>query len=227
MGRRGQPRVQGILPVRIWGTNGDGEAFSEHVCTMDISAKGVRLAGVRTRLSVGDTLGIQYRNRKARFRVKWIVIASYKPAQAFIGIECLEPKKKLWPINLPAGGIDFYEDHKPDKDRRRDDRRRHTRFRVAGKACVSRIGAVQGGRAEVRDISLSGCSLQTSMPLYVGHRVTLLINLAETQIESSGVVRASCSHQSVVGIEFTSMSAADRQELAHMIAKFEQSPAHR
>ncbi len=109
MGRRGQPRVQGILPVRIWGTNRDGHPFSEHVCTMDVSAKGTRLTGVRARLSVGDTLGIQYRNRQARFRIKWVAVASSALTEIHVGIECLEPDKELWPISLPVEGADPYE----------------------------------------------------------------------------------------------------------------------
>jgi hypothetical protein len=106
MERRRQPRVQGILPVRIWGADRDGHPFSEHVCTMEISAKGSRLAGVRVRLSVGDTLEIRYRNGKARFRIQWVAVASYTPLETHIGLECLEPDKKLWPISLPVEGND-------------------------------------------------------------------------------------------------------------------------
>ena len=76
---------------------------------MNISAKGTRLAGVRARLSVGDSIGIQYRNRQAQFRIKWIAVAGRPPCATHIGVECLQPDKELWPINLSPQGIDLCE----------------------------------------------------------------------------------------------------------------------
>ena len=73
MGRRDRERVAAIVPVRIWGTNREGTPFSEHVCTVNISGTGARLGGVHIPLSSGDTVGLQYRNRQARFRVVWLV----------------------------------------------------------------------------------------------------------------------------------------------------------
>ncbi len=222
MGRRGQARVHGILPVRIWGTDRDGHPFSEHVCTMDISAKGARLAGVHAPLAVGDSIGIQYRNRQARFRIKWIAVASGAAAETHVGVERLQPDKELWPVNLPAGGADPYEVpgiHK--EDRRKIDRRRHTRFAVSGKACVSAVTGGQGVWVKVGDISLTGCYLETGDPLNVGHRVKLLIKVADTQIEANAVVRASYP-ASAMGIEFTFMSDADRRKLTYLIAQLEQ-----
>ncbi len=221
MGRRGQPRTQGILPVRIWGTDCDGHRFSEYVCTMDVSAKGTRLTGVRARLSVGNTLGIQYRNRQARFRIKWVAVTGSALTETHVGVECLEPDKELWPIRLPVEGADVYEVPEVYKeDRRRSVRRRHTRFAVSGEACVFRVGGAQGVGVKVGLISLSGCYLQTSEVLNVGHRVTLLIKVADTQIEANGVVRFGYS-TSGMGIGFTSMSAADRRKLTHLIAQLE------
>ncbi len=38
--RRRQPRINGILPVRIWGIDRRGEPFSEHSCTATINLLG-------------------------------------------------------------------------------------------------------------------------------------------------------------------------------------------
>ena len=95
MGRRRQPRLKGILPVRIQGTDCEGEPFFEHGCTANISSGGVSLLGVCTRLSVGGTIDLQYRNRQARFRVVWIILAT--PPEKHIGLECLQPEKVSGP----------------------------------------------------------------------------------------------------------------------------------
>jgi hypothetical protein len=225
VGRRSQPRVQGVLPVRISGTDRDGHHFSEHVCTMEISAKGTRLAGVRALLSVGDTLRIGYHNRTARFRIKWTALASSAPRETHVGVECLDPDKGLWPIRLPVEGDDHYEGSEVYKHGRcNSGGRRHARFVVSGTASVCKFGGVLGYLAKVGDISLSGCYLQTSEPLNVGLRATLLIKVADTQIEANGVVRFTDSTLGM-GIGFTYMSAADRRKLTRLIAQLEHANA--
>jgi hypothetical protein len=215
MGRRGQPRLQAILPVRISGTDRDGQPFSEHVCTMEISAKGTRLAGVRAPLLVGGTLAIGYHTRTAQFRVKWVALAGSAATETHVGVECLEPDKELWPIRLPVEGADPFPEFGSH-------RRRHARFWVPGKARVSKIGGGQGVWADVAVISVSGCRLHTSKSHNVGDRVALLIKAADTQIEANGVVRDSDS-MSWIGIGFTHMSTADRRKLTRLIAHLEQN----
>jgi len=225
MERRGQPRVQGVLPIRIWGTDRDGRPFSEHVCTLDISARGARLAGVRTPLFVGDTLRIAYHTRTAQFRIRWVTVAGRATTETHVGVECLEPDKALWPVRLPVEGSDRYEGSKVYQDgRRHSGRRRHPRFAVSGKAFVSKAGGSLGTWMKVGDISLSGCYLQTSEPLQVDHRAALLIKVADTQIEANGVVRFSYSTAGM-GISFTYMSTANHRKLTHLIAQLEQAGA--
>ena len=222
MGRRGQARVQGVLPVRIWGNDRDGNPFSEYVCTVDISSKGTRLAGVRARLSVGETLGIQYRNRQARYRIKWIAAGGNSPNGTQVGVECLQPDKELWPIPLPADGVDPYQGPGVYEEALRKGHRCQPRFAVAGKACVSTGSGDEGVWLKVGDISLSGCYLQTSEPLEAGHRVTLLMRVADTEIGADGVVRTSYPTWGM-GVEFTFLSNPDRRKLTGLIAQLEQS----
>ena len=220
MGRRGQARVQGVLPVRIWGNDRDGHPFSEYVCTTDISAKGTRLAGVRAHLSVGETLGIQYRNRQARYRIKWIG-AGGNGVETQVGVECIQPDKVLWPISLPADGVDPYQGPYQQTDRKGDNHCQ-PRFAVAGKACVCSGSGDEGVWLKVGDISLSGCYLQTSEPLEAGHRVTLLMRVADTEIGADGIVRTSYPTWGM-GVEFTFLSNPDRRKLIGLIAQLEHS----
>jgi len=218
MGRRGQPRIPSILPVRIWGTDQEGKSFLEHVCTVEISGKGTRLAGVRARLSVGDTIGIQYRNRQAQFRIKWIAAGTH------VGVECLQPEKELWPIALPGDASDKYkvpEARLNEEACLKSDPRYRMRLQVSGKAYVSRISGGEGVWAKLADLSVTGCRIQTSAPLKVGHEMALRITVTDTEIEATGVVRV-CYPGPAEGIEFTSMSAASWRTLARLIARLEE-----
>lgn len=218
MGRRLQPRVKGILPVRIWGADQEGKPFAEHVCTFDISNKGVSLAGVRTALSPGDTVGVQYHNRQARFRVAWVAPANVGSGN-HVGLECLQPEKELWPVTMPTEEPDPFvqsgrhrEEPSPQASRRA-----HTRFPVSGKVYVKKQGSGDGQWAKLSDISLTGCYLQTRQPLDVGRSVSLSIKIAHNEFKATAIVR-SCYPGMAMGMEFTFLSNTDRHTLQRLMA---------
>jgi hypothetical protein len=215
--------MKGILPVRIWGCDREGKPFAEHVCTTDISNKGASLAGVRAALSPGDTVGLQYHNRQARFRVAWVVPAS-KAGGKNVGLECLQPEKELWPVAPPTQGEDRYaqlqarlrQERSPGKNRRA-----HTRFPASGKVYVSKVRGGDGLWATLGDISLSGCYLQTREPLEVGHRTFLLIKVADQEFQATAIVR-SCYPGMAMGVEFTYLSNANQSTLRSVIARLQE-----
>jgi len=210
--RRRQPRIKGILPVRIWGIDRSGKPFCEHSCTATISVAGASLLGVHASLSKGDIIGLQYRNRQVRFRVVWIVPAR-TALERHIGLECLEPEKAFWPATLPSKDPDAL--HKQHDSR--DGRSLQRRFPVSGTAYVSRVGVGKTAPTAVGDISLNGCYLETSRPEYVGRKVKLLIRIGHSELEALGVVR-NYYPRVAMGIEFTFMSNADRHTLDRLIA---------
>ena len=187
--------------MRIWGADHEGKPFAEHVCTIDISNKGASLAAVRTRLSPGDTVGVQYHNRQARFRVVWVVPAS-SGSGTHVGLECLQPEKELWPVAIPT---------------EEEGRRAHTRFPVSGKVYVKKKGGGDGQWAKLGDISLTGCYLQTSDPLEVGRSTSLSIKIAHNEFKATAIVR-SCYPGVAMGMEFTFLSNTDRRTLQRLIA---------
>jgi len=215
MGRRLQPRVKGILPVRIWGADHEGKSFAEHVCTIDISNKGVSVAGVRAVLAPGDTIGVQYHNRQARFRVAWVAPASGGAGKQ-IGLECLQPEKELWPVTTPVEGPDhFIQSGRGEEQSSQEGRRAQTRYPVPGKVHVKTKGG-DGQWAKLGDISLTGCYLQTVDPLEVGRGVSLSIKVAHHEFKAAAVVRSSYM-ASGMGLEFTFLSNADRSTLQRLI----------
>ncbi len=219
MGRRLQPRVKGILPVRVWGADHEGKPFAEHVCTIDISNKGASLAGVRTALSPGDTVGVQYHNRQARFRVIWVVPTSTGLGN-HVGLQCLQPEKELWPVDTPTEGPDAYVQSGTalgNEYSSQEGRRAHTRFPVSGKAYVKKKGGGEGQWAKLGDISLTGCYLQTRDPLEVGRSVALSIKIAHNEFRATAVVRT-CYPGTAMAMEFTFLSNTDRRTLQRLIA---------
>ncbi len=208
MRRRIQPRIKGILPVRIWGNDQEGKPFGEHVCTIDISNKGASLAAVRSQLAPGNTVGLQYRNRQARFRVVWVVPTSTGLGN-HVGLECLQPDKELWPVALPQESTDLYESSQ-------DGRRTQMRVPASGKVYVKKKGGGDGQWAQLGDLSLTGCYLQTSRPLDVGRSATLSIKIAHSELQATAIVRT-CFPSIGMGMEFTFLSNADRRTLQRLM----------
>ncbi len=70
--RRGEPRVQVELPVRIWGFTAQHEQFAQDAFARNVSRSGALLSGINHELRSGDLIGVQYGERRARFKVVWV-----------------------------------------------------------------------------------------------------------------------------------------------------------
>jgi len=177
---------------------------------------------VRAALSPGDAVGVQYRNRQARFRVAWVAPANEGQGNR-VGLECLQPEKELWPVATPTEGPDPFVQsalHREEPSSQ-EGRRAQTRFPVSGEAYVKNTSADDGRRARLGDISLTGCYLQTSDPLEVGRSTLLAIKVAHNQFNATAIVR-SCYPGAAMGLEFTFLSNADRRTLQRLIAHLKQ-----
>jgi PilZ domain len=219
--------VKGILPVRIWGTDSQGAPFAEHVCTVDISNKGASVTGVRACLSPGGTIGLQYRNRQARFQVMWVAPAPASAQGNNVGLQCLQPEKDLWPVTTPTEGEDPYVEPAVcirDQRATRDNRRVHTRFAVSGTAHVSTVNGGQHVSATVGDLSLTGCYLLTDQPMHAGRSVSLLLSIGDHEFQAAAIVR-SCYPGLAMGLEFTFLSSTDRSTLRALITRLKEMEA--
>ena len=226
MGRRERERVPAILPVRIWGTNREGKPFSEYVCTVNISGTGARLGGVRTPLTNGDTIGLQYRNRQARFRIVWIV-AGETSWGIEAGLQCMQPEKNVWQTELPEASPDRYDvaivNVRKYVSRYRD-RRSRTRFPISGNVFVGGTHGSCGFAAKLGDISLTGCYVETATPLPAGRAVMLLLKIGNSEIKAAGVVRAFYP-SAAMGIEFTHLNPVDKRTLGELISQLQAAEA--
>src|SRR5437763_15059493 len=72
MAKRREPRVELQLPIRVFGTDINGKAFSEKIVTIDVSRRGVKLSRVQAQIRVGGTIGMTYGQTKGRLIGRWV-----------------------------------------------------------------------------------------------------------------------------------------------------------
>jgi len=65
------PRTTLDLRVRVWGIGADERPFNQNAIAQNVSATGALITGLEHELKVGDIIGVQYENRKARCKVVW------------------------------------------------------------------------------------------------------------------------------------------------------------
>ena len=94
MSRRREPRLELNLEVKVWGMDRHGKPFLQNARTLDVTKLGARLLGVDC-VTLGETIGIQNADRKARFKVVWIGREN-TPKAGQIGVHCLEPDKEVF-----------------------------------------------------------------------------------------------------------------------------------
>src|SRR5258708_12412996 len=68
--RRGG-RTKAVLPVRVKGTDGEGNQFDELAHTLDVTPNGIKLGSIRRQFNIFDEVAVFYPHRKMQFRVVW------------------------------------------------------------------------------------------------------------------------------------------------------------
>lgn len=92
---RRHDRTKAVLPVKLSGTDASGQAYQDWVHTLDITPTGARLGTVRRQFESGDAVTVQYRQRKAGYRVVWTKLLS--PLGEYqVGLEMTSQEKDPW-----------------------------------------------------------------------------------------------------------------------------------
>ncbi len=98
--RRGG-RTKAVLPVRVKGTDGEGNQFDELAHTLDVTPNGIKLGSIRRQFNIFDEVAVFYRQRKMQFRVVWT--KKLKDTKEFqVGLQTIVQDKESW-------GLDFAE----------------------------------------------------------------------------------------------------------------------
>jgi len=91
--RRTHKRTKMVLPVKVSIRNGTELAY-----TMDITAGGARLGGVRAQLKPGEVISLTRGSQKAKFRIVWV--QQLATSEFHAGIEALQPNERFWGVDL-------------------------------------------------------------------------------------------------------------------------------
>lgn len=200
MGRRHNQRERISLPIRIFGTDADGNDFTRLAQTTDISANGARIAGVYLPLKPGGIVGIQHGVESAPFRVVWTGKRGSSNAGQ-IGLAAMQPEKNIWNRDLPSNAHDDYEPTAALAERRR-----HFRFDCDLGVELQLAPDRPPTRMRCTDISRGGCYLETWSPLPTGTSVNLFIALPKGSVRAAGEVRTT-DPAFGMGIRFTDIES--------------------
>jgi len=212
MDKRPESRVEAEIPVRVWGMDADGRAFIQYTVAKNMSSDGALISGVNHPLRPHDVIGVQYGEKKARFRVVWVVDAG-SVRKMEVGVQMLPGQDAPWDELTPSETI--IETGGKNK-------RKFSRHKVS---FPIDIGLLDKGRTHLSttstDIGGRGCYVETRAPLTRNTKVSVSFTLGSQQIQSSGIVRTSDPGVGM-GIEFTDLDNQVQRQLQQYIESMDQ-----
>jgi PilZ domain len=217
MGQRREPRKEIRLPVRIFGTDCHGRAFSEKVFTADISGGGAKLTGVHSEIKAGDIIGLAFEKSKGRFFVRWVG-QPHTPLEGQVGLQNASSEKFIWGSPLPDPGIDQF-----GRQSAGGERRKHQRLRSGNSVELQ----PQGGSAPIwgkaADLSVGGCFVEMPIPLKQGTSLKLGLWINESKLWVKGKVVNSRPGFGI-GIQFMDLSQEDVERLSQFLKSVSRVP---
>src|SRR5512146_255200 len=94
-------RFAASLPVTVSGVDDRGFRFKQTAHTLDVSRRGARISGIPMVVEPASLIEIEYRRRKARFRVVWTGAPGMAPLPE-AGVVCIDGSACLWGDPLPG-----------------------------------------------------------------------------------------------------------------------------
>ncbi len=214
MDKRPESRLSADIPVRVWGMDADGRPFFQSATASNLSSEGALLTRVHHVLRDGETIGIQYAERKARFKVIWVKEHGL-PKRIEAGIRILPGQTAPW-NELTE------ENRKAAKPVRRDaEKRRFARHKVLFPLEISFDSQRAHMHCNATDIGGRGCYVETLVPLSIGARFNVTFWLDSDKIKTTGIVRASDPGVGM-GIEFTALEGQIQQRLQEYLEKIDE-----
>ena len=199
------------VPVRVWGMNGSGSPFSQQAHTVEVGLLGASLEGLTHQVVAGEVLGVEYRERKSRFKVVRVG-QSGTPDAGKVELSPLDKTEDFWRLQAMV----------TKQQREPGERRTTPRCACKGSTQIRQAHTRFPLGASVSDISMNGCYVELMTTFPIGTKVDLLIRVAEVSINCSAQVRT--SHPGVgMGMAFVQMSAADHDALKKAVTRLSTS----
>jgi hypothetical protein len=232
MGNRREPRHAIRIAVRIFGTDAEGQIFSENVYSFDISSQGARLDGVKARLKPGEVIGVSQGQKKSRFCIQWVGQLGTSTASQ-VGLVNVTKDKSIWDAPLAPKSPDPFVEAEPAGERRKSPDRRLVSDRrgPARLKCEISVQLQPSGQSapiwgKAVDISIGGCFIEMPIPLQKGTKLAIGIWIKENKLQTSGRVVNSRPGFGI-GVQFTEMSEIDTAQLKDFLKSITQIPSGR
>src|SRR5689334_4182777 len=211
---KGQPRVAAELPVRVWGMDADGKPFFQNATASNLSREGALLSRISHPLKMGEIIGVQYGEKKARFEIKWVkAVALPKGFEAGV---CILTQQVI-PWSEVTSGAN--KDAPPPA--LRSDKRRFARHRVQFPIVISFADARRAHmQCYATDIGGRGCYVETLVPLSVNTEVIITFWIDSDKVLTKGIVRTSDPAVGM-GIEFTVLEGEIQSRLQEYLNKID------
>jgi hypothetical protein len=211
MDKRPETRVETRILVRVWGMDADGRPFFQNANATNISSEGAMLLGISHLLKAGDVIGVQHAEKKARFKVVWVVDGGVA-RKIEVGVQILSGQKSPWQELAKAERIEV------DLGK---NKRRYVRHKVL---FPLEIGFEDARRTHMQthatDIGGRGCYVETLLPLQLGTKVKITFWMDDEKVQTTGVVRASDGGVGM-GIEFTQLDNQVQDQLQKHLDKLD------
>jgi PilZ domain len=211
MDKRPETRVATVILVRVWGMDSEGRPFFQNANATNISSQGAMLMGISHLLKAGDVIGVQHGEKKARFKVVWVVDGGVA-RKIEVGVQILPDQQIPWQEQAQAKKAEVVPG---------ENKRRYVRHRVF---FPLEIGFDDARRTHMQtnatDIGGRGCYVETLLPLQLGTKVKITFWMDSEKVQTSGVVRASDGGVGM-GIEFTQLDNQVQDRLQKHLDKLD------
>ena len=202
------------IPVRVFGMNADGKAFFQKAVASNLSNEGATLSRVEHSLKVGEVIGVQHADKKARFEIKWVK-PGFLPNTVEAGVQLQAGQTSPWAVATsetqtavrvaPSGA----------------DKRRFARHKVSFPLTISfNDGSRPHMQCSATDIGGRGCYVESLSPLPIGSEVIITFWIDSQKISTKGLVRASDPGVGM-GIEFTVLEMHNQEKLQQFLEKMD------
>lgn len=214
MDKRPESRVLSDITVRVWGMDAEGRPFFQNARASELSSEGAKLSQLNHLLKVGDIIGVQHGDRKARFTIKWV--KSIEVPKSFqVGVQILANQSIPWaevPLNQPKARI----------SRSGAEKRRFIRHNVRFPIVIDFPNKSRPHmQCSATDIGGRGCYVESLVPLPTGTEILITFWIDSEKIHTKGLVRASDPGVGM-GIEFVELEMQIQQRLQEYLDKIDQ-----
>ncbi|MGC1227493.1 MAG: PilZ domain-containing protein [Candidatus Sulfotelmatobacter sp.] len=191
------PRATLDLRLRVWGMGADNQPFHQNANAQNVSLTGACICGLDHELKVGDVIGVQFENKKARCKVVWVMEAgALKKVQ--VGVQLVVDQECPWISQLPP------EMRSNQPAISADNRRRFQRHKISFPLEFRDERVNTPMRVNATDISGNGCYVETVMPLPISTVLKVDFWIDQERQSTTATVRTRDPGVGM-GIEFTGL----------------------